>query len=214
MRRQSNAERLAQRLETISAMDRDLWTQGTVFAGIDEAGCGPLAGPVVAGCVVMPRAPLLEGVDDSKKLTEKRREALYRQIVRTALYARVGQASVEEIERLNIRQATRLAMARAAADAPCGLYLVDGNNAPDLPGPQRLIIGGDASCYSIAAASIVAKVVRDRLMRWLDALYPQYGFAAHKGYGTAAHVEAIRAHGPCPAHRRLFIRKIAPREDG
>lgn len=195
----------AERLTEITAPDRALWAQGVAFAGIDEAGRGPLAGPVAAGCCVMPAEPLLLGVDDSKKLSEKKREALYEKILETAVFARVGYASVEEIDRLNILEATRLAMARAAQGAPCSLFLLDAMEGVDLPGEQRALVHGDALCYSIAAASILAKVSRDRLMRELDARYPGYGFAKHKGYGTAEHIAALRALGPCPAHRALFI---------
>lgn len=199
----------AERLSEITEMDRGLWAQGIVFAGIDEAGRGPLAGPVAAGCCIMPAEPLLPGVDDSKKISEKKREALYEQILETAVYARVGFASAREIDELNILGATRLAMSRAAADAPCGLFLVDGTvDGLDVRGEQRAIIHGDALCYSIAAAAILAKVSRDRLMRELDGQYPQYGFAKHKGYGTAEHIAALRQYGPCPEHRALFIRKF------
>lgn len=197
-----------ERLMEITVLDRSLWARQTVFAGIDEAGRGPLAGPVAAACVIMPEAPLLKGINDSKKVSPARREALYDEILAVALYARVAMATVEEIDRLNIREATRLAMSRAAQDAGCALFLVDGREAIETQAEQRAIIGGDASCYSIAAASILAKVARDRLMLALDAEYPAYGFAAHKGYGTAAHIEAIRAHGPCPVHRSLFIRNF------
>lgn len=198
----------AERLTEITEMDRGLWAQGVVFAGIDEAGRGPLAGPVAAGCCVMPAEPLLPGVDDSKKLSEKKREALYEQIMETAVYARVAYATAEEIDELNILEATRLAMARAAADAPCKLFLLDAMEHVPLPGEQRAIIHGDALCYSIAAASILAKVARDRLMREMDEKYPQYGFAKHKGYGTAEHIAALRQYGPCPEHRSLFVRKF------
>jgi ribonuclease HII len=198
----------AERLTEITTPDRALWAQGIVFAGIDEAGRGPLAGPVAAGCAVMPPEPLLIGVDDSKKLSEARREALYERIMETAVFARVAFASAEEIDRLNILEATRLAMARAAEGAPAGLFLLDAMEGVKLPGEQRAIIHGDALCYSIAAASILAKVTRDRLMRALDSRYPQYGFARHKGYGTAEHIAALAAHGPCPEHRALFIRKF------
>ena len=198
----------AERLSEITEMDRGLWAQGTVFAGIDEAGRGPLAGPVSAGCCIMPAEPLIPGIDDSKKLSEKKREALYEQILETAVYARVANATAEEIDELNILEATRLAMARAAADAPCGLFLLDAMEHVPLPGEQRAIIHGDALCYSIAAASILAKVARDRLMRELDEKYPQYGFAKHKGYGTAEHIAALRQYGPCPEHRSLFVRKF------
>ncbi len=193
------------RLEEITQTDRALWAKGTVFAGIDEAGRGPLCGPVAAACVVMPPEPLLLYVDDSKKLTEKRREALYDKILETAVYARVALASPEEIDRINILEATKRAMAEAAKDAPCSLFLVDAVSRLDVAGEVRGIIHGDALCYSIAAASILAKVTRDRLMRELDAQYPQYGFAKNKGYGTAEHIAALRQYGPCPAHRRTFI---------
>ena len=195
----------AERLTEITEIDRGLWAQGVVFAGVDEAGRGPLAGPVSAGCCIMPAEPLIPGIDDSKKLSGKQRAALYEQILETAVYARVGYASAREIDELNILGATRLAMSRAAADAPCGLFLLDAMEHVPLPGEQRAIIHGDALCYSIAAASILAKVTRDRLMRELDAQYPQYGFARHKGYGTAQHIAALREYGPCPAHRRSFI---------
>jgi len=193
------------RLAEISATDRELWAAGRVFAGIDEAGRGPLCGPVAAACVVMPRKPLLLYVDDSKKLTEKRREALYDKILETAIYARVELAQPEEIDRDNILRATRRAMADAAKDAPCDLFLVDAVDTLDVRGQVRGIVHGDALCYSIAAASILAKVTRDRLMRELDAQYPQYGLARNKGYGTAEHIAALKTYGPTPIHRRTFI---------
>lgn len=199
----------AERLDELLDRDRSLWAQGIVFAGLDEVGRGPLAGPVTAGCVIMPQTPLLEGVDDSKKLTEKRREALYEAILETAIFAGIGHASVEEIDALNILCATKLAISRAAEGAPCGLFLVDGNmEGIDLPGEQRSIIQGDANCYTIAAASILAKVTRDRMMRALDEEYPAYGFGQHKGYGTPVHIAALKTHGPCPVHRSLFIRNF------
>lgn len=196
------------RLEEISATDRAIWQTGRAFAGIDEAGRGPLCGPVAAACVVMPSDPLLLYVDDSKKLTEKRREALYEEIMRTAVYARVELASPEEIDRDNILRATKRAMATAAGGAPCDLFLVDAIDRLNVRGEVRGLVHGDALCYSIAAASILAKVTRDRIMRELDAQYPQYGFARHKGYGTAEHIAALRAYGPCPVHRRSFIGKF------
>lgn len=196
------------RLIALTRIDQSYWDSHIPFAGIDEAGRGPLAGPVAAGCVIMPRDPLIPGIDDSKRLSEKKRESLYDKILETALYAQVGWASVEEIERLNILGATRLAMSRAAQGAPCALFLLDAIEGVALPGAQRAIVHGDALCYSIAAASILAKVSRDRQMRALDAEYPQYGFAKHKGYGTAAHITALGTYGPCPAHRSLFIRKF------
>ncbi|MBQ2947567.1 MAG: ribonuclease HII [Clostridia bacterium] len=193
------------RLVEISQTDREIWETGRMFAGIDEAGRGPLCGPVAAACVVMPKEPLLLYVEDSKKLSEKRREALYDQILETAVYAQVILASPEEIDRVNILNATKNAMALAAKDAPCDLFLVDAIDRLDVPGEVRGIVHGDALCYSIAAASILAKVTRDRLMRELDEMYPQYGFAKNKGYGTAQHIAALKEYGPCPAHRRSFI---------
>lgn len=193
------------RLVEISGTDREIWQTGRAFAGIDEAGRGPLCGPVAAACVVMPQEPLLLYVDDSKKLTEKRREALYEQILETAVYAKVILASPEEIDRVNILNATKNAMALAAKDAPCDLFLVDAIDRLDVPGEVRSIVHGDALCYSIAAASILAKVTRDRIMREMDEQYPMYGFAKNKGYGTAQHIAALKEYGPCPAHRRSFI---------
>ena len=185
-------------------MNSPRWTaksgrRAFVFAGLDEAGRGPLAGPVVAGCAVMPCEPLLCGVDDSKKLSAKRREALYERILETAVFAGTGVASVEEIDRLNILEATRLAMERAAGGRAVQPVLwLDAMEGVRLPGRLRSVIHGDALCYSIAAASILAKVTRDRMMQDLDARYPAYGFARHKGYGTAAHVAALRAQRPLP----------------
>lgn len=203
-----------ERLNELTQVDLPLWAAGRAFAGIDEAGRGPLAGPVVAACVVMPPQPLLPGVDDSKKLSEKRREALFDAVRGCARFVGVGVATAREIDELNILQATRLAMARAAQGAPCGLFLVDAIDRLDVPGEVLGIIHGDALCYSIAAASIIAKVTRDRMMRELDARYPQYGFAAHKGYGTRAHIEALRTLGPCPEHRRSFIGRFVGPEAG
>ena len=198
----------AARLLEISQTDRDIWQTGRAFAGIDEAGRGPLAGPVAAACVVMPKEPLLLYVDDSKKVTEKRREMLYDKIMETAVYARVVLASPEEIDRYNILNATKRAMEEAAKDAPCDLFLVDAISKLDVPGEVRGIIHGDAVCYSIAAASILAKVTRDRLMREYDEMYPEFGFGKNKGYGTAQHIEALKKYGPTPIHRRSFIGKF------
>ena len=193
------------RLIEISQTDREIWQTGRAFAGIDVAGRGPLCGPVAAACVVMPEEPLLLYVDDSKKLSEKRREEMYEKILETAVYARVELAGPEEIDRDNILRATKRAMADAAKDAPCDLFLVDAISSLDVRGEVRGLIRGDALCYSIAAASILAKVTRDRIMRELDAQYPMYGFAKNKGYGTAEHIAALKQYGPCPVHRRSFI---------
>ena len=176
-----------------------------VVAGMDEAGRGPLAGPVVAACVIMPETPALLWVDDSKKLSESRRELVYEEIIGCAAGVGVGLVSAAEIDRINILEATRKAMRQAASMVTADLYLIDAVTGLGLNGMENAVIKGDALSYSIAAASIVAKVTRDRLMRELDAKYPQYSFAANKGYGTAAHIDALRSWGPCPEHRRTFI---------
>lgn len=194
-----------ERLAALLSVDGPLWQNGTAFAGMDEAGRGPLAGNVVAACVVMPASPLLPWVDDSKKLSPKRREQVYQEILETALFVGVGQASPEEIDAINILESTKNAMRRAAENAPVSLFLIDAVQGLGLPGEERGIIHGDALSYSIAAASIIAKVTRDRQMAALDSQYPGYGFAQHKGYGTAQHIAALRELGPCPAHRRSFI---------
>lgn len=175
------------------------------IAGVDEAGRGPLAGPVFAAAVILDAKHIPKGIDDSKKLSERVRENLYAEIVANAL-AGIGEASVEEIDRLNIRQATHLAMARAvkALRISPSFALVDGNDAPALPCPCDTIVGGDAHSLSIAAASIIAKVARDRVMKTLDAEFPDYGWRSNKGYGTKNHLEALTRHGPCPHHRRSF----------
>lgn len=194
------------RIERMTRREKECWQLGIRLAGVDEAGRGPLAGPVVAACVAMPPEPLLMDVNDSKKVSEKKREALYDEIYRVAQAVGVGVASVEEIETLNIKNAARLAMRRAVEAAHPDRILVDAERDLDVSIPQEGIVHGDAVALRIAAASIIAKVTRDRMMLELDGEYPQYGFAQHKGYGTAAHYEALRAFGPCPAHRRLFIR--------
>lgn len=188
--------------------DRAYWANCARVAGMDEAGRGPLAGDVVAACVIMPPAPIIDWVDDSKKLSAKRRELVYEQIMETALYVGVGRASAREIDEINILRATMNAMRRAAEGAQANIYLIDAVKNLGLDAPEIPIIHGDAVSYSIAASSIVAKVTRDRELEALDQLYPQYGFARHKGYGTAAHIAAIRQHGPCPAHRMTFIGKF------
>lgn len=194
-----------ERLQTLLLTDGPLWETGVCFAGMDEAGRGPLAGNVVAACVVMPRQPLIEWVDDSKKLSPARREKVFDEIMHTALFVGIGQADPAEIDRINILEATKNAFRRAAENAPAALYLLDALSGLGLPGEERGIIHGDALSYSIAAASIIAKVTRDRQMIALDQEYPGYGFAQHKGYGTAQHIAALKALGPCPAHRRSFI---------
>ena len=180
------------------------------LCGVDEAGRGPLAGPVCAAAVILPRNSVIEGLNDSKKLSEARREALFELIVERAESFGIAFADVEEIETLNILGATYLAMNRAveALDPQPALALIDGNRNTGIAVPSRCIVKGDARCASIAAASILAKVTRDRYMRELAERYPQYGFERHKGYGTAAHYAALREYGPCPAHRPSFLRKM------
>ena len=176
-------------------------------AGVDEAGRGPLAGPVVVAAVILDPARPIAGLDDSKKLSEKKREALYPQIVERALAHCVVVVEAEEIDRLNIFQATMAGMSRAVAGLAPAAHeaLVDGNKLPrDLPCPGRAIVGGDALEPAIGAASILAKVTRDRLMVALESIHPGYGFAVHKGYPTPAHLAALQRLGPCPQHRRSF----------
>jgi ribonuclease HII len=179
--------------------------QGMRFVcGIDEAGRGPWAGPVVAAAVVLDPDKIPPGIDDSKKLSEEEREALFEPIMRTAKVG-IGIGEVERIDRDNILQATLWAMGEALRLVDgVALALVDGNRAPALPCRVRTIVEGDARSLSIAAASIVAKVTRDRIMTGHDLTYPQYGFARHKGYGTALHQEALMRHGPTPLHRKSF----------
>ena len=176
-------------------------------AGIDEAGRGPLAGPVVAAAVILPESYSLDGLDDSKKLSASRREKLFAEITAdTRINWAVGTADVDEIDRLNILRATHLAMARAVEALPLKPQhaLVDGLPVKGLPVPHTALVGGDALSLSIAAASIIAKVTRDRHLADLDRQFPQYGFARHKGYGVREHLEALQNHGPCPIHRRSF----------
>ena len=177
---------------------------------MDEAGRGPLAGPVCAAAVILPRGTVIEGLNDSKKLSEKRREALYDEIVGKAIAFGVAFASVEEIEEKNILEATFLAMNRAIEKLSVvpALALIDGNRNKGIALPSRCVIGGDGKCADIAAASILAKVTRDRYMLEMAEKYPQYGFDRHKGYGTAAHYAAIREYGPSPIHRMSFLRKM------
>lgn len=197
-------------LQSLLATDTTYWQAGIRLAGMDEAGRGPLAGPVVAACVVMPAEPIIEWVDDSKRLSEARREQVYEQIMSMALFVGIGRAQPQEIDDINILQATFAAMRRAAEGAHAQVYLIDAVDGLGLDGQERALIHGDALSYSIAAASIVAKVTRDRELRLLDEQYPGYGFARHKGYGTAEHIQAIRALGPSPIHRRSFITRIVP----
>lgn len=180
----------------------------SAICGVDEAGRGPLCGPVVAAACILPVDCVIEGLNDSKKLTEKKREALFDVILEKAVCCSVAQASVEEIDALNILEATLLAMRRAIAglSVPADFALIDGNICRDFPLPARAVIHGDAISPSIAAASILAKVTRDRMCIDLDAAYPMYGIAKNKGYGSKQHMEALRQYGPAPIHRKKFIR--------
>lgn len=194
-------------------LERECRAEGFCFvAGVDEVGRGPLAGPVVAAAVVLPCGIPLPRVNDSKQLSESAREELNAAILALpGIQVGIGEADVETIDRMNILNATHLAMRRAVAQLrQADFILVDGRPVKGLPLPSRAIVKGDAKSASIAAASIVAKVYRDRLMVELDAVYPQYGFASHKGYGTAEHLEALRKYGVTPLHRRSFrpVREI------
>ncbi len=183
----------------------------TAVCGVDEAGRGPLAGPVCAAAVILPEGLEIEGLNDSKKLSEKRREALYDVIKEKAIAYSIAFASVEEIEEHNILQATFMAMTRAVEGlaVKADYALIDGNKIPpQLQVPAEYIIGGDAISASVAAASVLAKVTRDRLMVEMEEIYPGYDFKKHKGYGTKAHREALLELGPCPIHRMSFLGKI------
>ena len=193
------------------SLENEIYDSGVCpLCGVDEAGRGPLAGPVCAAAVILPRGIMIEGLNDSKKLSKKRREALYDEIVRVAIACGVAFASVEEIEEKNILEATFLAMNRAIEKLSVrpALALIDGNRNKGIAVPSRCVIGGDGKCADIAAASILAKVTRDRYMLEMAEKYPQYGFDRHKGYGTAAHYAAIREFGPSPIHRMSFLRKM------
>ena len=215
-------EKEIERLKEIKKIERKLYLQGiTSIAGIDEAGRGPLAGPVVVACVIMPQDSMIEGVNDSKKVSEKKREKLYDVILEESIAFGVGIISQEEIDRINILNATKEGLTIAIKEMEKNLQerkrtiqkpdiiLVDALTKIDTDHiPYKSIIKGDAKSYSIAAASIIAKVTRDRIMRQWDEVYPMYGFAKNKGYGTAAHIQAIKEYGLCPLHRRSFVKNI------
>ncbi len=206
MTRAGDARR-ARRLDTLLARERALWAAGVErIAGVDEAGVGPLAGPVVAAAVIFGPGPGIPGVDDSKTLTPERRADLVLSIREAALAVAVAIVDPQEIDKINVYRATLAAMGRALDGLPIRPQhvLVDARRIPGCDLPQEAIVKGDARCHAIAAASIVAKTTRDALMRRYDEEYPGYGFADHKGYGTAAHREAIRKLGPCAIHRLSF----------
>lgn len=192
-------------------LENELFDSGIgVICGVDEAGRGPLAGPVCAAACILPRGLEIDGLNDSKKLTEKRRDALYDVILENAVAYGIAFATVEEIEELNILGATYLAMNRAIAQLTVApdLALIDGNRNKGIEMNSQPVVKGDSKCADIAAASILAKVTRDRHMLELDKEYPMYGFAKHKGYGTKDHYAAIREYGMCPAHRPSFLKKM------
>jgi len=180
------------------------------ICGVDEAGRGPLAGPVYAAAVILPQGLVIEGLNDSKKLSEKKRELLYDKVIENAIAWSVGVATEQEIDEVNILQATYLAMRRAVEglEVKAGYALIDGNRMPPLSIDGETVIKGDALSMSIAAASIIAKVSRDRFMLELDEKYPEYQFSKHKGYGTALHYEMIEKYGISPVHRRSFLKKL------
>ena len=205
-------EKEIERLNQLKEFETNLHKTGlTYISGIDEAGRGPLAGPVVVGVAIMKPDSFIEGVNDSKKISEKRREKLYEQITEEAIDWSVGIVDQTEIDKINILNATKKALHSAIENLKVKpeRILVDALEHIDTCGiPYTSIIKGDAKVYSISAASIIAKVTRDRIMREYDEIYPEYGFAGHKGYGTAAHIQAIKTYGPCPIHRQSFIKNF------
>ena len=205
-------EKEEERLKQLKQIEEEIYNTGVeTICGIDEAGRGPLAGPVVVAAVIMPRDSFIEGVNDSKKVSEKKRELLYDLITKEAIAWGVGIIDQKEIDRINILNATKEGLTTAIKNLEVkpDRIIVDALKGIDTLGiPYTSIIKGDAKCYSIAAASIIAKVTRDRIMRQWDEIYPQYGFEKHKGYGTAMHIQAIREYGLCPLHRRSFTKNI------
>ena len=205
-------EKELERLIKLKEIEEEIYNTGIeTICGIDEAGRGPLAGPVVVAAVVMPRNSAIEGVNDSKKVSEKKRELLYDQIIEEALAYSVGIIDQKEIDEINILNATKKGLTTAVQDLKVKpqRIIVDALEHIDTCGiPYTSIIKGDAKCYSIAAASIIAKVTRDRIMRQWDEVYPQYGFEKHKGYGTKAHIAAIKEYGICPLHRKSFTKNF------
>ncbi len=203
-------EKEEERLKNLKKYEEELRKKGFKYiCGIDEAGRGPLAGPVVVASVIMPENSMIEGVNDSKKVSEKKREKLYDLILDEAISYGIGIVGQDEIDEINILNATKkgLTMSLQELTQKPDLIIVDALSKINTLGiPYESIIKGDAKCYSISAASIIAKVTRDRIMREWDKIYPQYGFATHKGYGTSSHIKAIIENGPCPIHRKTFIK--------
>lgn len=205
-------EKEIERLNNLKQEERKLYEANMQFiCGIDEAGRGPLAGPVVVGAVILPEDSFIEGVNDSKKVSEKKREKLYEQITQEAIAYSVGIVDQKTIDEINILNATKLGVkiALEGLKQKPDIIMVDALNNMDTLGiPYISVIKGDAKNYSIAAASIIAKVTRDRIMRQWDEVYPIYGFAKHKGYGTAEHIKSIKENGPCILHRKTFIKNF------
>ncbi len=205
-------EKELERLNNLKEEEKNLHSRGFKnICGIDEAGRGPLAGPVVIAGVIMPEDSMIEGVNDSKKVSEKKREILYDKIIEEAISYSVAIIGQDVIDEINILNATKKGLTNVVGglDVRPDLIIVDALEHIDTKGiPYESIIKGDAKCYSIAAASILAKVTRDRIMREWDLVYPQYGFAKHKGYGTAFHIQAIKEYGLCPIHRKSFTKKF------
>ena len=205
-------EKEQKRLEKLKEIEKDLYSKGAKkVCGIDEAGRGPLAGPVVVAAVIMPEDSFIEGVNDSKKVSEKKREKLYDEITQNAIAWGVGIIDQKEIDEINILNATKKGVTTALNELTQrpDIILVDALTGIDTLGiPYQSIIKGDAKSYSIAAASIIAKVTRDRIMKQWDEIYPEYGFERHKGYGTKAHIEVIKNNGICPIHRKSFVKNF------
>ena len=205
-------ERELDRLTKLKEMENNLYSKGINYiCGIDEAGRGPLAGPVVVASVIMPKDSMIEGFNDTKKISESKREMLYEKIIEEAVSYGVAIIDQKEIDELNILNATKKALTTSLKELKVrpDIILVDALDRIDtLQIPYQSIIKGDAKAYSIAAASIIAKVTRDRIMRQWDEIYPQYGFERHKGYGTAAHIAAIKEYGICPLHRLSFVKNF------
>ena len=200
-------EKRLQRVQALVNYDKQFEAFGTTLAGMDEVGRGPLMGNVVAACVIMPKEPIFPWIDDSKKISAIKRELAYQQIMEHAKFIGIGQATPEEIDQINIKNATKLAMHRAAQNIPATLCIVDAEDNLDVPFKTLSIIKGDATSYNVAAASIVAKVTRDRQILEIAKKYPDYGFETNMGYGTKAHVEALCKIGITPYHRKTFVRK-------
>ena len=205
-------EKEIERLTNLKQIEEKLYEKGSnIICGIDEAGRGPLAGPVVVASVILPKDSMIEGVNDSKKISEKRREKIYEQIIQEAISYGVGIIDQKEIDDINILNATKKGLTKSLQELIVrpDIILVDAlTNIDTLGIPYQSIMKGDAKSYSIAAASIIAKVTRDRIMRQWDEVYPVYGFAGHKGYGTAKHIQAIKENGICMLHRKSFVKNF------